>query len=70
MTQARLRIVGPSNIEVKNYYFSLEEASYNLGVPESWVKNHLDKLKEPIMKWRTWYFSPEDYHKLRELRNG
>ena len=69
MTQARLRIVGPSNIEIKNYYFSLEEAAEYLGVPEKWVRMNMDQLDEPIQRWGTWYFSPNDYHKLRDLRD-
>lgn len=64
MTQARLRIVGPSVHDLKYYYFSLEEAAHNLEVTESWI------LEQDIAKtrmWGTWYFHPDDYHKLRDL---
>ena len=69
MTQARLRIVGPTIHEIKRYYFSIEETAHNLNVPESWIMERLDKLKEPITQGGTWYLSPSDYAHLRKIRN-
>lgn len=70
MTQARLRIVGPTVHEIKRYYFPLEEAAHNLDVPERWILQNLSKLSDRKRFDGTWYFSPDDYHKLRELRDA
>ena len=75
MTPARLRIVGKVeehdlNEQISLYYFPLYEAAHDLDVPERWILQQLKHLKKPILRWGTWWFSPEDYHILRDRRDG
>lgn len=66
MTQSRVSKVVH---EVKNYYFSLEELAHNMEVPEKWILQNLIHLPDRKRFNDTWYFSPDDYHKLKELRD-
>lgn len=69
MNQPGLRIVGPTNKEVKNYYFTIEEIAYNFQIPEAWIRQHIDQLPDALYRWGNWYFSPTDYAILRNLRD-
>jgi len=73
MNQTRLRIVGKAERnfidEVRKYYFSLEETTRNLDVPETWILQNLVHLPDRTRLNGTWYFSPADYHALRELKD-
>ena len=75
MTQARLRIVCDNlterqREEITKYYFDIPEAAYNLRVRYDWVCRHLEQLPGKIKYRGQWYFPPEDYHKLRDLRDA
>ena len=74
MTQARLRIVcdditEKQKEEIRKYYFDMIEVTYNLKVSYDWVCRQLEHLPDKIKYGGQWYFSPYDYHKLRDLRD-
>lgn len=69
--RARLRIVCENEFEelVRLYYFSLEETAINLNVPGKWIRQKLFHFPDKYRLDETWYFSPDDYARLRQLRN-
>ena len=75
MNQARLRIVCDGlterqKQEISKYYFDIPEVAYNLNVPYDWVCRQLEHLPDKVKYKGHWYISPDDYHKLRDLRDA